>query len=350
MSQKSLKCIRAIAELMSIIYHSEYLNHYQDRYHPENPARLEAIKEKLESEGLFKEVLTPKPTSNQEIEKVHSHEYIQFIENFGEGRIDYDTRSHEETYDIALLACGGAVLAANTAFKEKKPSFALLRPPGHHAGPGYAGGFCYFNNIAIAASALIDKKKKVAIVDIDVHHGNGTWDIFNDRKDVLYISTHEWGIFPGTGAIDDCGKDQGEGFTVNIPLESGCGDSTFRTAFERIIEPTLTQFQPDTILVSIGVDAHYMDELATLTLSSPGYVSLARNLIEVAKKLCDNRIAFMLEGGYNLKALSEVLAGIIGVSEGRDIALGFAEVYDEKELGKEIIDTVVDAQSRYWKL
>jgi acetoin utilization deacetylase AcuC-like enzyme len=249
-----------------------------------------------------------------------------------------------------MLACGGAVLAAETAFTDKKPSVALLRPPGHHSGPDYTGGFCYFNNIAIAASAMLKKVNRVAIVDIDVHHGNGTWDIFNHRKDVLYISTHEWGIYPGTGAIDDCGKDNGEGFTVNIPLESGCGDSTFMTAFNEVVSPILLQYKPGMMLVSIGTDAHYMDELATLTLSTPGYISLLNQLTTMAQELCSSRIAFMLEGGYNLKALSEVFSGYIGGQEGRDMAVEYTDIHDKDNLGKDIIESVSELQSRYWKI
>jgi acetoin utilization deacetylase AcuC-like enzyme len=335
---------------MAIIYHSDYLNHYQDRYHPENPSRLEAIKSKLELEGLFQDVLTPKPADVRAVENTHKSEYIKFIQNFGEGRIDYDTRSHEETYDIAMLACGGAVLATDVAFKDKKSSFALLRPPGHHAGPDYAGGFCYLNNIAIAAGSLLDRMKRIAIVDVDVHHGNGTWDIFNHRKDVLYISTHEWGIFPGTGAIDDCGKNAGEGFTVNVPFESGCGDSTYMMAFKDVVLPILSQYKPEMILVSIGVDAHYMDELSTLTLSSPGYMSLLKGLIEVAKNTCDNRISFMLEGGYNLKALAEVFSGIIGEEAGKKIDFEYSDVHDTECVGKDIVKSVVEIQSGYWKV
>lgn len=335
---------------MTIVYHQQYLNHYQDAYHPESPERLIAINTKLEEEGLLRNVLTPESLQEKDLEQIHTKEHIDFIKSVGEGRIDMDTKSHEDTYDIALLACGGAILAAETSFFKKKPAMALLRPPGHHAGADYCGGFCYFNNIALAAEHLRRKVDKVAIVDIDVHHGNGTSDIFCERSDILYISTHQWGIFPGTGPINYIGEGSGENFTVNIPLTSRCGDSTYENAFDRVLEPILSQFKPNALLVSIGGDAHYMDPLAGLTLSSTAYVSLAERLIKKADELCGGQIAFYLEGGYHTMALAEIIAGIIGKFHDNDISLTFANVYDMDTLGKEIIDRVVEIQGTYWKL
>jgi acetoin utilization deacetylase AcuC-like enzyme len=335
---------------MAIIYHPRYLDHYQDSYHPESPNRLITINARLEREDLNKDVLTPEPILEKDLEKIHTPEHIDFIKSVGEGRIDFDTQSHIDTFDIALLACGGAILAAETTFTKNQPAMALLRPPGHHAGPDYCGGFCYFNNLALAAEYLLKNVSKVAIVDIDVHHGNGTSDIFCQRKDVLYISTHQWGVYPGTGPIDYVGEENGEGFTVNIPLTSRCGDSTYYKAFEEVVEPILKQYEPEAFLVSIGGDAHYMDPLASLTLSSKAYIQLAKILLDKAKELCESRISFYLEGGYHTGALAEVIAGIVGQFQGKEISLDFNDVYDRAIFGEDIIEKVKDVQGEFWSL
>jgi acetoin utilization deacetylase AcuC-like enzyme len=335
---------------MAIIYHPQYLNHYQDSYHPESPERLVSITTKLDEERLFKDVITPEPASVKDLERIHKREHIDFIMSVGEGRIDMDTVSHEETFDIALLAAGGAMQAAETSYSERKPTIALLRPPGHHAGPDYCGGFCYFNNIALATETLLDDVKKVAIVDIDVHHGNGTHDIFSKRKDVLYISMHQWGIYPGTGPVNYVGENEGEGYTVNLPFSSRNGDTTYDMAWEEIVKPILNQFKPEAMLVSVGGDAHYMDPLASLTWSSLGYVSYAERLIKTAKKLCENRISFYLEGGYHLGALADLMAGIVGKFYDIETPIFFSEIYDLDVLGKDTIERAKEIQGTYWKL
>jgi acetoin utilization deacetylase AcuC-like enzyme len=335
---------------MAIIYHPQYLNHYQDSYHPESPERLVSITTKLDEERLFKDVISPEPASVKDLQKIHTKEHIDFIMSVGEGRIDMDTVSHENTFDIALLAAGGAMQAAETSYSQKKPTIALLRPPGHHAGPDYCGGFCYFNNIALATETLLEDVKKVAIVDIDVHHGNGTHDIFSKRKDVLYISIHQWGIYPGTGPVNYVGEGEGEGYTVNLPFPSRSGDSTYDMAWEEIVNPILNQFKPEAMLVSVGGDAHYMDPLASLTWSSLGYVSYAERLIKIAKKLCENRISFYLEGGYHLGALADLIAGTVGKFYDIETPIFFSEIYDLDVLGKDIIERAKEIQGSYWKL
>lgn len=331
---------------MTIIYHPDYVKHVQQRGHPECPERLIGAVEKLKKEGLFNNVLRPERATLDEIALVHAWSYIMQIENFGEGHYDMDTYVRPETFGIASLAVGGAILSTRHSFESGKPSIALLRPPGHHAGRDYAGGFCYFNNIAIGAEYLARKGKKVAIVDIDVHHGNGTADIFCERNDVLYISTHLYGIYPGSGSAEEVGRGDGEGYTVNIPFRSGCGDASFNLAFSKIIEPILAQFRPETVLVSLGVDSHYRDVLGNLTLSSPCYIALAKRLISTSGGKC----AFMLEGGYDVPALAEVVAGIVGIFEGTEVKLEFDEVMDTEGAGKDVVKRVVEVQKRYWEL
>jgi acetoin utilization deacetylase AcuC-like enzyme len=335
---------------MSIIYHPRFLDHYQTRHHPESPERLTAINAKLDEERLLNDVLEPLATTEEDLQRIHTKEHIHFIKYVGEGRIDLDTMSHEDTFEIALLASGGAVLAQERSFFEKKPQVALLRPPGHHAGPNYCGGFCYFNNIALAASHLLDKVKRVAIVDIDVHHGNGTSDIFAQRDDVLYISTHQWGIFPGTGPANYVGEGNGEGYTVNVPFPPKAGDSSYQAAWDEIIDPILNQFKPEAILMSIGGDAHYMDPLANLTLSTLTYVSLAEKLQGIAKKYGDNRISFYLEGGYHTGALADIICGIVAKFNYIEPPIFFSEMYDLDVIGRDAIEETKEAIASYWKL
>lgn len=333
-----------------IIYHPRYVQHIQDYGHPESPERLRKIMERLESEDLLANMLKPESAGLDDLLRVHDEHYINLIKNFGEGRYDMDTMVHEDTYDIALLSAGGAILGARYSYENSKPSFALLRPPGHHAGKDFGGGFCYFNNIAIASMALINRARKIAILDIDVHHGNGTSNIFYESSKVLYISTHQYGIYPLTGDVSEIGKGEGEGFTVNIPLTSGCGDATFNYAFEKLISPIISQFKPGMILLSIGVDSHYADLLGGLGLSSQGYVSLVNNIVELSNEICRKRIAFVLEGGYNVDALAEVVAGITASFYDREIEYEYKRVSDTSIKGRNIVDEVIATHKDYWNL
>ena len=327
-----------------IVYHPDYQKHILSPGHPESPKRLEAIVERLKKEDLFN-VLSPKKASVEQIGRVHALDYINTIKNVG--FIDMEAPVHPETFDIASLAAGGTITAGKYAYKDKKPVFALVRPPGHHSGKNYGGGFCYFNNVAIGVKNL---NKKTAIIDIDLHHGNGTSDIFYEDPDVLYISTHQTSIFPGTGKVEETGKGKGEGFNVNIPFTSGCGDKSFDLAFEKIIKPIVEQFAPEMIFVSFGGDAHYMDTLGSLSLSSPGYASLCEKITNLAKNVCNNRLCFVLEGGYYLDALSEVIAGIVGFWHNKKMDYEFTNIRDIMGIGNNIVENVVDVQKKYWKL
>ena len=335
---------------MAVFYNEKFLGHVQDPFHPESPERLKGIIQKLQEYALWKNVIPSKEGRLEHLLLVHDKDYVDFIRTCGECAITLDTVVHHETYDIAALSAECAIDAAMHAKKEHRPTFALTRPPGHHAGRDYGMGFCYFNNISIAAKHLRQNgDERIAIVDADVHHGNGTQEIFAKDPTVLYISTHQLEIFPGTGRVDYVGEDEGEGFTLNMPLQAGCGDSTFDVAFSDVILPVVEQFKPDAILVSWGVDTHYKDTLASLTLSSPGHLRQAQQLIKLAKK-CDNRITFMLEGGYNIPALSEVVAGVIGDTEGVDVPLEFTDIVDNSCLGRPVILRCKQIASQYWDL
>jgi acetoin utilization deacetylase AcuC-like enzyme len=227
---------------------------------------------------------------------------------------------------------------------------ALVRPPGHHAGPDYGGGFCYLNNVAAAAADQVAQGHRVAILDYDAHHGNGTSEIFEDEAAVLYISTHQYGIYPGTGAAEDVGKGEGRGFNVNIPFTAGCGDESFRVAYDEIVEPVVREYKPEVILVSLGIDAHYRDPLTGLSLSSPGYVDLVMRSADLAKELCDSRFVVALEGGYHLQALSEVYAGVVARLRQRRVDLELTQLLDAKGKGRPGIEATKRAHKDFWNL
>lgn len=336
---------------MAIFFNEEFYGHLQDPFHPESPERLRGIVQKLQLHGLWKDVRASKTGQKDTLRLVHEDDYIDFIETCGECSLTMDTRVHHETFGIAALSAQCAVDAVDHAKETMRPTFALTRPPGHHSGPNYGMGFCYFNNISIAAKHLRSHgDSRIAIVDMDVHHGNGTEQIFAADPTVLYISTHQTGIFPGTGQLDFVGKADGQGFNLNMPLASGCGDSTFDLAYKALVGPVLEQFKPSALLVSVGVDNHYRDPLASLSLSSDGHLRQARQLIDFAKARCGGRITFMLEGGYDIPALSEVIAGIIGAMEDVDVPLEFTDMIDNSCLGRGTVERCMRNASEYWDL
>lgn len=335
---------------MAIFYNEEFLNHVQNPFHPESPERLRGIIQKLKQHGLWKDVIASKTGVKDHVLLVHDEDYVDFIMSCGECPITGDTFVHPETYEIALLSAECAIDAAMWSKKNSRPSFALTRPPGHHATRDHGMGFCYFNNISIAATHLLNNgDHKIAIVDIDVHHGNGTEEIFATDPRVLYVSTHQLELFPGTGRADYVGEGKGEGFTFNMPFHSGCGDSTYDAAFSEVIVPLVGAFKPDAILVSWGADTHYKDMLASMSLSSEGHVREAMELFKLAE-MCDNRVTFMLEGGYDIPALAEVVTATVGNTEGVEVPLEFTDMMDMSCLGRSAIMRCRQLASKYWEL
>ncbi len=332
------------------MYDPRFLDHVVSPHHVERPDRLRAIVERLKRERLYAGVEAATPATREDLERVHRSTYVDYVRNLGDGFLDPETAVHPETFEIAAAAVGAVLGATRAAIRDGRPAVALVRPPGHHAGPDYGGGFCYLNNVAVAAADSAAQGRRVAVLDYDAHHGNGTRDIFAGSPSVLYVSTHEYGIYPGTGPAEDVGEGEGRGFTVNVPLSAGCGDASYLTADEAIIEPILEGFRPDVVLMSLGVDAHYRDPLTSLTLSSPGYVELVSRAANAASRLCGNRIAIALEGGYHLDALAEVLAGVVGRLHGRKVDLALTEVFDDNVRGRAAIEATKRAHGAYWNL
>jgi len=333
-----------------LIFHPAYIKHEQSPYHVESPARLQAVTAAMRALGYMDDALEPKTATVDDVLKVHKREFVEYLRDYGEGPLDPDTTLHPETFAIALLAVGGTILAAEKAVQERKGHIALVRPPGHHAGPDYCGGFCYMNNIAAAAARLLEKLDRVAILDFDAHHGNGTSDIFVAEPRVLYVSTHQYRIFPGTGPAEAVGEGKGRGFNVNIPFVGGCGDSSFEFAMSEVVEPIAKQFKPQAVLVSLGVDAHYMDPLTALVLSSKGYVELMDSTIRLAKETCGGRLAITLEGGYHPPALAEVLVATEGLIRGDSVSVELNENRDPDCMGRRIVKHVKQIQSEFWDL
>jgi acetoin utilization deacetylase AcuC-like enzyme len=296
-----------------LVSHSACLEHDMGEGHPERPDRVRVVERALEAETFQQLAREPAPVATKAaLIRVHPLEYVETLERLsperGRVRIDGDTIMSAGTFEAAMRAAGGAVLAVDEVMGGKaKNAFVATRPPGHHAEIATAMGFCFFNNAAIAVrhAQAAHGAERVAIVDFDVHHGNGSQAIFWNDKSVLYASTHEMPLFPGTGARDERGEfDQ----IVNAPLSAGDGSETFREAFEVAILPRLHNFAPDFIIVSAGFDAHYRDPLGNLQLTEADFAWATRALMKMARLHAGGRVVSLLEGGYDLQGLARSAA------------------------------------------
>ena len=337
---------------MPLFFDEDFVKHRQTPMHPERPERLVRILQMMEDLELEAELLPATPATREQLTRVHDGSYLDMMASFGEGYYDGDTYVRPETYGIAVKAAGTTVAAAKDTLRNGRSNIVLARPPGHHSGRNYAGGFCYLNNIAIAARALQAEEgvNRVAILDFDVHHGNGTSDVFYGDESVLYISTHQYGIYPGTGAAESVGEGTGEGFNVNIPLRHGMGDGTMRDAIARVVIPILEAFTPGAILVSLGGDGHYEDPLGGLTMSSPGYADAFLIAHRIAQGMGLGGATYTLEGGYNIDAFAEVVWGVHEGFHGRSLDYRFTRVDDPQGMGASVIDQVVKVHGDYWDL
>jgi acetoin utilization deacetylase AcuC-like enzyme len=297
--------------IVQVVADARFQSHRGPGGHPERPERLVALGETIDEFRDQIDLAEPRAADAEEILRVHDARLLTFLESTREqplGKIDSDTYVGPLSYDVACLAAGSCVdLARRVLRGEVARGLAAVRPPGHHAESDRSMGFCLFNNVAIAVRAIQAEEgaQRILIFDWDVHHGNGTQHIFESDRDVLYISTHQFPFYPGTGDFGEAGSDAGVGSTINIPMPPGCGDSEFIGVLQRIVVPAAIAFDPDLILMSCGFDAHRDDPLASMEISLDGYRAMSTIMRSLADTLCGGRIVFILEGGYSLAGVRE---------------------------------------------
>lgn len=308
-----------ISKKPGVVASPVYLNHIPDVGHIESPRRLEAIYQRLaqsDARELYTE-LTPRPATIEELAWNHTHSYIEFVRRTSEReltQLDPDTMASRGSWEAACYAVGGVFTALDAVADGRVANaLVLVRPPGHHAERDHAMGFCLFNNVALGAYYARNRLNwpKIAIVDWDLHHGNGTQHSFYRENWVLYCSTHQYPYYPGSGASSETGEGEGKGFTLNVPMKAGVGDAEYLSVFNEILAPAIKAFSPDVILVSAGFDIHYSDPLGGMRVTEQGFAALSEILLKLAHRLCHGRIVFCLEGGYNLNALAEGVYAVL---------------------------------------
>jgi acetoin utilization deacetylase AcuC-like enzyme len=301
--------------------HPAFAAHDAGPGHPESPERLTAALAGVDSLGLGDEVVRvePRPATAEEVAVVHDAGFVDALARFcadGGGPIDADTRAGSESWPAALLAVGAGLDAvARLRDGQAEAAFCAVRPPGHHATPSRAMGFCLLNSLAVCAGSLAAEGERVVIVDWDAHHGNGTQDAFWDDPRVLYVSMHQWPLYPGTGRLTETGDGEGAGLTINLPLPPGATGDVYGAAFDEVVAPAAFSFDPTWVLVSAGFDAHRACPLTSLGLSAGDYNDLGRRSAALAPP---GRCVAFLEGGYDLDALEGSVAAFVGALAGID--------------------------------
>ena len=334
-----------------IVLDSRYQEHYTGRNHPERPARIAALADELERyqrPGLKR--FSPRLATPEEVALAHDATHVDRVAataNRHSFAFDADTPVSAQSYTTALLAAGGLLTLLEAIMTHDVDNgFALVRPPGHHAERDRAMGFCLFNSAAIGAQYLRERfgLKRILVMDWDVHHGNGTQHSFYDDPGVLYVSTHQYPYYPGTGALSEVGRGQGEGYTVNLPLSPGCGDAEYQELFTDVIAPICREFGPEFVLISAGFDAHARDPLGGMEVTEAGFGAMARVLLRIARDHAQGRCAAVLEGGYDLEGLQKSVRRVLDEMEGVHLS---ASLPSHPPQG--LASTAWKVQGRYWE-
>jgi acetoin utilization deacetylase AcuC-like enzyme len=336
-----------------VVIDPRYLEHDTGDGHPERPERIRVLLPLVNAAARSLTDIPARLASGDELALVHDGAYVDEVAATRDKpwfAFDADTPTCARSFDTARLAAGGLLALVDAVMDGRvRNGFAFVRPPGHHAERQRAMGFCLFNNVAVGAEYLRRHYglRRVLIVDWDLHHGNGTQHMFENDPGVLYISTHQYPYYPGTGAMDEVGRGDGEGYTVNLALPAGCGDAEYGDAFTRIVEPIAQQYAPEFVLISAGFDAHARDPLGGMQVTEAGFKAMSRVLLRVARNHAGNRCAAILEGGYDLTAIrnsaNEVLTELQG--EGEPLPPPAAP-----NRAAALVERIRKVQSRYWKV